>query len=750
MRASRAAYPALILLSGLFILSSCGSREKSLLEEKGQEYLYKVDKTILPEGDESIDVKSLFASNGVVYSVTGISGEDGYGTFLVSYDPASDETVSIPFSDPDDPGASLFGACPGEQGELYVLEDSYSYDEETDEETSAINLLKFSVDGELLGRYDPTDGAIHDGYYSIGGIVYGGDGKVIGVDNDCIFSLDTTDGKRKVLHTFDSYYFDQNLCKLADGTVLMSAWVDGIGYVVRTVDISTGTLSELPELPDDMYTGAVFPGISHDVYYSWNNGIYYLETDSWKTGKVCDLLASDILADEILGVAETDDGRLVISYNSYDGGGSSSALKLISHVPISEAKNKEEITLSCVYANSEVVRKIVSFNEKSDKYRIRLVDYSSYNTDGDWEYPYKKLGTDIVSGYIPDILVIDNEMPVESFIGKGILEDLTPYLENDEELGQVEYLDNVFEAYRIDGKLYQLIPSFMVYTGITGADLTGSTDSLTMKDLSDICERNGLDIRRSFGAMSRENLFSNLLYIQGSEYVDLSTGKCIFDSPGFIELLNLVKLFPEKIADDAYMEQQKAYREGNSIVLLYGFSSYKDYASCRYGYFGREIAMPGIPGYEKSGSMIMPQIQLAMTSTSKHKEAVWDFIRDFLKEDYQDSRTWGFPVRMDSLRKLGQKSMEKEFYIDEDGEKVEYENTMWISGQEVQIPTLTQEEVDRVTDFLSSCDRRVYVNNTVTDIITEESAAFFEGQKSAEEVAKIIQSRVQIYVHENR
>ena len=53
-------------------------------------------------------------------------------------------------------------------------------------------------------------------------------------------------------------------------------------------------------------------------------------------------------------------------------------------------------------------------------------------------------------------------------------------------------------------------------------------------------------------------------------------------------------------------------------------------------------------------------------------------------------------------------------------------------------------------DFLSGCDRRVYMNSTVTDIINEEAAAFFENQKSAEDVARVIQSRVQIYVHENR
>jgi len=36
------------------------------------------------------------------------------------------------------------------------------------------------------------------------------------------------------------------------------------------------------------------------------------------------------------------------------------------------------------------------------------------------------------------------------------------------------------------------------------------------------------------------------------------------------------------------------------------------------------------------------------------------------------------------------------------------------------------------------------------EIITEETSAYFEGQKTAEETADIIQNRIQVYVNENR
>ncbi len=41
-------------------------------------------------------------------------------------------------------------------------------------------------------------------------------------------------------------------------------------------------------------------------------------------------------------------------------------------------------------------------------------------------------------------------------------------------------------------------------------------------------------------------------------------------------------------------------------------------------------------------------------------------------------------------------------------------------------------------------------NDEITNIITEEAEAFFKGQKSVSDVAGVIQSRVQVYVNENR
>ncbi|MBQ3516316.1 MAG: hypothetical protein IJA29_03745, partial [Lachnospiraceae bacterium] len=84
-----------------------------------------------------------------------------------------------------------------------------------------------------------------------------------------------------------------------------------------------------------------------------------------------------------------------------------------------------------------------------------------------------------------------------------------------------------------------------------------------------------------------------------------------------------------------------------------------------------------------------------------------------------------------------------------DGNKVEYDETYWIGDQEIIIQPLTAERAQEVKEYVLSVDKMYYYDASIIDIIVEEAAPFFEGQKTAEQAADIIQSRVQIYVNEN-
>ena len=96
-----------------------------------------------------------------------------------------------------------------------------------------------------------------------------------------------------------------------------------------------------------------------------------------------------------------------------------------------------------------------------------------------------------------------------------------------------------------------------------------------------------------------------------------------------------------------------------------------------------------------------------------------------------------------------QEATQKPYWINENGEKVEYEDTVWINGESVPIPPMSQEQVDAAVAMIESITKHPYVSNDILNIINEEMGAFFSGQKSAKEAADIIQNRVQLYVDVN-
>ena len=84
------------------------------------------------------------------------------------------------------------------------------------------------------------------------------------------------------------------------------------------------------------------------------------------------------------------------------------------------------------------------------------------------------------------------------------------------------------------------------------------------------------------------------------------------------------------------------------------------------------------------------------------------------------------------------------------GENGEKTWTYWIANQQINLGLMTEEAVARMDAFLESLTQCYQYDEPMMKIILEEASAFFSGQKSAEEIANLIQSRVSIYVAEGR
>ena len=86
----------------------------------------------------------------------------------------------------------------------------------------------------------------------------------------------------------------------------------------------------------------------------------------------------------------------------------------------------------------------------------------------------------------------------------------------------------------------------------------------------------------------------------------------------------------------------------------------------------------------------------------------------------------------------------------ETGEKIEMSTGGIGYGDDfmVDLYSMKQEEYDAFMALYEACANVYSYNDEIMQIILEEAAAFFEGQKTAQETASLIQNRLSLYVSE--
>ena len=79
-----------------------------------------------------------------------------------------------------------------------------------------------------------------------------------------------------------------------------------------------------------------------------------------------------------------------------------------------------------------------------------------------------------------------------------------------------------------------------------------------------------------------------------------------------------------------------------------------------------------------------------------------------------------------------------------------WDETFWLNDEEIILEPISKDRVDYIRSCIENTDSVYYYDEDIMEIIEEEAGAFFAGQKTAKQVADIIQSRAQIYVNESR
>lgn len=757
-----------------------------------KENVYRVSEVEIPDSD-NVMVESTAHFDGIIYAVLLVyDWENGHKYFVLSMDESGNNLQTVFLELPGygerkktaepDPNvwereeARYSDFVFGPDGRTYALRRyEYTYvnyltDQYVGEQHRYV--CCWDTDGSLLWQTEPCEDDTED--LDVWAIIPAADGSLeLLLTGENMYRLPVArDGslsradKEKLSETTGKALRNcRRLIRKEDGSCLLLCRDAEEGLSLMKYDLQTDTLGEACRLPDD-HLSATYLNLKDVVFsadagsglvYADKTGVYTYDMGEAQAGLKMDYVNSDRNITDIFSLLELDDTHFVMFYredyiHELKAG-------IFEYVKPEDIPDREVVILGGIYINGGIKKRAIQYNRESDKYKILLKEYGSC----------EELNLDIVSGKMPDILMAQGlpngeSIPMRSYIAKGLIADVGMLIEEDGELSRAEFLENVFDAYSVDGKLMYVVPSFTLSTMAAKSSLVGDGSGWTMERMKEVLDGMGKNAQLLDG-LNRSAFMEQVMKYRGNDFIDLETGKCAFDSQEFIEMMKFAYTLPEErtwAGESGEGEYELQYLKNRTLLLDFYVWTFAADVDERIpyqlnGFLGGDYTFVGFPaGSEEAaengdGAFICADNLMALSAVSENMDGAWDFARYYLTDEYQESLDYRLPVVRRIFEERAVEATLRPYHIDENGEKVEYDERLKTpDGEVVVVPPLDREQLDQLIAYVESVTATPYEDSNVLSIIEEELGSYFSGQKTAESVAAIIQSRVQMYVQENQ
>lgn len=583
------------------------------------------------------------------------------------------------------------------------------------------------------------------------------------------FMQEDADGDKMLFTDKAVYIFDENLnkkssIKFGSGDVFIDSACTSKGEVVVAflnsttqsyitickIDTKENSFKEIITLQSDI-SNVLMDGDEEGLYVNGNDGVYILDTetsdmkllftyaDAYMSPSSVERMASFGKSSFIC--SEIDDNE-----NLY--------LTLISKQD-NINKNKKKLVLAVCGIPTSLIKDVDEFNRENADCYIDIKDYSEE------EAPDLKMAADIASSdACPDIICFDSGFCPSDYITPNMLDDLTPYIENDEDLEKSDILAPVLNALESNGRIYFSASNYFLRTlMVKSKNVSNNYSGWTYKEMLSEYEKSGCD--RLYPYDSSEDLLLELGYLGLNDFVDLDTGTCTIDSLVFSEYLQACKKYGKKGLDNSFSDEAdiidelyqrvEDFNEGKLFAID---CDEFDPVNCQINrnIYGDDITYIGYPNTSGEGSYFDFVGKYGIFANSENKDEAWRFVRRYFTEEYQSKNMSEImPCRKDCFEEKIKEFTAEENYVNKYGEEITSLNNVdsWEAyGLTINIRPCNDKEIDEYKAVLNNTKRYYDVNSTVVGIIQEESEAYFSGEKSLDEQLQVMRSRIELYVSE--
>lgn len=402
------------------------------------------------------------------------------------------------------------------------------------------------------------------------------------------------------------------------------------------------------------------------------------------------------------------------------------------NTPILNENGKEEIVLCVPLASAYMKNAVVNYNKQSDKYEIVMLVCPDDVSVFDFR---RNIQLELSNGGGPDILYDTSftDLNMFPYAEDGYLMDVTDFLNK-----QTDIIEVAKRYTEIDDRIYAVPINMAISTvcvldryAIEQKDNTLEYWMKLTEETNSVFGNSGVYLLKLFG-----------VGVDGIQlFVDEENGVSNFEQIEFVELLEFSK--KHQYVDTGETKTERI-ASGKQIFWEAGIRTFSQF-------WFLESAFKEVPSYigyptDEGGQHTLLCYSYAINNASKHKEGALDFL-NFLLSDEQQRLSFkegeGFPVRNSILTKVWDEALQEPYKEDE--------NAIGYSKFDIYYePREMKKEEETIFWEMLNNPLYEYYCNPIRDIVEEETKPFFDGDKTAEEVAKIIDNRVQLYLDETK
>ncbi len=493
------------------------------------------------------------------------------------------------------------------------------------------------------------------------------------------------------------------------------------------LDIDKDEVRMVQTLPESKGYARLATDVDGDILYSYYEGLYKYNPDTKEAENIVAWIDGGFNGGDIKTFSMSNAGSICVVMKAPNTEPKIQMVFMDEKVEEigaekSEKQEKQEITLACYSTTDMLTKRVGKFNVENENYHVTIKTY-------DIDLESERFWIDLATGNGPD-LISANMINVEDYVDKGIVEDLTPYLNNSEKLSEDMLISKVLELHTIDGLLTSIPPHFYIDTIMTRKSEIGEVTNWTMDEFLEYIEahRGATLFGGGTKGKSKEIIMIRSWWAQSDQWIDWETRTAHFDSEEFVKLLEYAEGYEANYDEDEDSPEDKV---GDGRVLFFDrvLHDVDNYLRAKSIFEGdmEVVGYPSLDGKPRHG--LSGNDTYCINATSENKQGAWEFIEYMVLNQtgkHESRVSSSFPTLKSSFETMLNDSL-----ITSEG---------YLNAKE--------EDVELIRELIENASFASPGVSTIESIIMDEVVCCFAGQRSPEETAKIIQNRVQLYLNE--